>query len=601
MRKYFLHVMVVLLVVLVCSACNEDKKEIEYGDAKIIEFGFYKNSNIGMSSDYKGTIQSDGNIIVVYVPNDVDKTKLVAYFITTKNDVVTVEGVNQVSGVTENDFSKPLKYVVAEGTSKTVYTVKLETKPDEKAEIEEFGFYKDKNPHLKKDYVGVIDKTDNNTITILLPDYIDRSRLIASFKLSYNDTVRVEDIEQVSGVTENDFSIPVDYIVSDGDINSLYIVKIEDMPDAIWEKEAHLNSKLYSMVMKVNHKDNLPYLVYVNKDPKTSKYKSGMYKLQNNSLVKVGNVFLNGKARYSAIAFNEKGIPFVAFCDYTIIENKSINHKLSVMYYDNSSWKYVGGNAGKGLTDDKVLYNDIAIKSDGNPIVASMNGNTGVLAKRELNISEFNGQNWTTSITIPGRDASQYSYYPKIKIKNDVIYIAVLNVNDGSISAYKKQKGNWITIFDKYIDVENGATTAYYRDFDFDLDSKDNIYIAIGDDQSGKNQFKPKVKKYDVVKNKWSTIASPIDVKFSSTRYFSLCVSPYDVPFLLYRNESLFPTVVKLNKKTQQWSTPVVLENVASDNLYIDFTPNNIGYIAYENTDIKAIEVWKYDASVKSE
>ena len=49
------------------------------------------------------------------------------------------------------------------------------------------------------------------------------------------------------------------------------------------------------------------------------------------------------------------------------------------------------------------------------------------------------------------------------------------------------------------------------------------------------------------------------------------------VPYLFYRNASLFPTVVSLDKDTQDWTTPNVLETAEANDLSIDFGPDGKG------------------------
>ena len=66
--------------------------------------------------------------ISVTVPNGTDVTNLIATF-TTTGDVVTIGSTNQVSGVTQNDFTSPVTYTVtaADGTTQNyIVTVIVE-------------------------------------------------------------------------------------------------------------------------------------------------------------------------------------------------------------------------------------------------------------------------------------------------------------------------------------------------------------------------------------------------------------------------------------------------------------------------------------------
>ena len=81
---------------------------------------------------------------------------------------------------------------------------------------------------LSADYVGVISAVDK-TVKVTMPAFADKSSLVATFTVGEGNTVTVNGVTQQSGVTANDFTAPVDYIVSnsDGSQNIKFTVTVE--------------------------------------------------------------------------------------------------------------------------------------------------------------------------------------------------------------------------------------------------------------------------------------------------------------------------------------------------------------------------------------
>ncbi|OQX29938.1 MAG: hypothetical protein B0D92_01120 [Spirochaeta sp. LUC14_002_19_P3] len=95
-------------------------------EAKITSFEFEATNNSTLSSDVVGSI-SDTSITLV-VPLDADKSSLIASFTASAGATVSVNGTEQVSGTTANDFTTEVIYTVTaeDGTTKTSYTITLE-------------------------------------------------------------------------------------------------------------------------------------------------------------------------------------------------------------------------------------------------------------------------------------------------------------------------------------------------------------------------------------------------------------------------------------------------------------------------------------------
>ncbi len=148
--------------------------------------------------------QAAGTIRVA-VPHGTDVTSLVASFDTTGTRV-SVEDTDQESGVTINDFTEPLTYVVhAEDGTTASYVVTALPEPDTRKSITSFSI-------VAPAGVGLID-VDRRIIRVRLPPGTDLSGLVAHFECP-GARASVGGVAQESGVTITDFRIPVDYVVT---------------------------------------------------------------------------------------------------------------------------------------------------------------------------------------------------------------------------------------------------------------------------------------------------------------------------------------------------------------------------------------------------
>ena len=140
------------------------------------------------------------------VPYGTERTKLIAAFNISPEAVVKVGEEVQISGVTENDFSNPVKYTVtAQDGSTRNYTVIVTVAPSSEKLMKEFGFAAPKA-------AGIIDEAAKS-ISIRVPYGTDVTKLAAVFVGSDNSIVKVNDDVQKSGETIRDFTNPVIYTI----------------------------------------------------------------------------------------------------------------------------------------------------------------------------------------------------------------------------------------------------------------------------------------------------------------------------------------------------------------------------------------------------
>ena len=171
-----------------------------------------------------GVVDQGAKTITVGVPAGTGVSSLAASF-TTTGARVTVGGTEQISGQTQNDFTSPVTYVVtAEDGTTSAYVVTVTVAPPPSAEkaITSFSF-------LHPAAAGKIDQ-DTKTVTIPVPHGTDVSSLIAVYSAT-GTRVTVDDTEQASGVTINDFTDPLTYVVTAEDgSEARYTVTVAPAP-----------------------------------------------------------------------------------------------------------------------------------------------------------------------------------------------------------------------------------------------------------------------------------------------------------------------------------------------------------------------------------
>jgi len=153
-----------------------------------------------------GVINEPAKTIAVAVPYGTNVTALVATFTSTGS--VKVGTTTQTSGVTPNNFTNPVAYIVTAGDASTAtYTVTVTVASNTAKAITAYSF---------AGYTGasgVINETAK-TIAVTVPYGTNITALVATF--TSTGSVKVGTTTQTSGVTPNNFTNPVAYIVTAG-------------------------------------------------------------------------------------------------------------------------------------------------------------------------------------------------------------------------------------------------------------------------------------------------------------------------------------------------------------------------------------------------
>jgi N-acetylneuraminic acid mutarotase len=183
--------------------------EIEYivtvtvslsSDNSITSYSLKTSDNL-----YSATgVISGTNISVVMPFGTPSTTSLIATFVTTGSSV-TVGGTTQQSGVTENNFTSPVSYLVTafDGSQQT-YTITVTIASSSDKAITSF---------VLAGRSGII--TGSN-IAVTVPNGTSLTSLVATFTTT-GVSVFVGSTQQISGSTPNDFTSTVSYVVHAAD------------------------------------------------------------------------------------------------------------------------------------------------------------------------------------------------------------------------------------------------------------------------------------------------------------------------------------------------------------------------------------------------
>ncbi|WP_294079080.1 hypothetical protein [Proteiniphilum sp. UBA5384] len=451
------------------------------------------------------------------------------------------------------------------------------------AEMTSFGFYAEDNGDIiVQDYIA---SSIGPSISILLPEDVDKTALVARFTVSENDVVKVGTVVQQSGVTVNDFTGPVDYIVSEGTANVKYTITVGKAPEFVWTSLPAVEEDFSSLIMDVSP-TGVPYIVYKMKRDESDEEALGVMTLKDGAWTSLGQPSEGRVDSYYDIAFTSDNLPVVSYLDFT----SPIDRKASVKSWNGTTWSAVGSNL---ATTNRVSHLAMNYATDNKLMVfARYELNDNVFPRRALTVNSLEGGTWIHNAKITGRTDDLIPSLVRAERLGNALYLGAHNsVTPNTISIYKYENGNWTTLVDKWTD-EN-ATGINVRDFEMAVDKDGNVYAALADNSS-EGVYKYRVIKWEADTKQISSVGSYLPGASGGLFDFDLALSPLGVPYLFYRNESLFPTVVSLDKDTQDWTTPNILEASEGDNLSIGFAPDGKAYAVY--TKNRTLYSYKYDA-----
>lgn len=471
---------------------------------------------------------------------------------------------------------------------------------DEKKQVEEaalisFGFYAEDNAGvLSRDHVATI-APGSNAITIAMPSSVNKTALVARFTVNEGNKVLVEGVTQQSQVTKNDFTNPIDYIISnsDGTKNMRYSVTITKSSNVKWSEAATYNaSTVYSgAVLKVGPTDNTPYVAF--KERSDDSEKMTVVKLDGSAFGFVGSRSFSHKVSSSDYDFDiaPDGTLYVA---YGNSESTVLSGALSVMKSDGGAWTQVG--------DESVLKaqsKSVALAAmSGNRLVVNQQNNSSKadFARRVMVNSVFNGSVWnnaegTTSQIFAcvnaGDGSNVYNLYINRGNVDGVNYGMTVQRYDGSA---------WTALRSNY--VREGASQTSIAGYGITVAPGGTLYIWTGDDADAAGSYGIRLERLNAGSNTFSVVGGnilPLGFAVDNHLSVSVAVAPDGTPFVAYnnKNDQNYPYVFYLDSETQQWSAPVRLAQTAASDVNIAFAKDGTGYVTFTDGD-QHVHLYKY-------
>jgi len=441
-----------------------------------------------------------------------------------------------------------------------------------------FGFYASDNPGLLiEDYVAQVTTTSPSRINLALPSMVDCTALVARFTAPEGNTVWVNNQEQQNGVTAHDFSLPIDYYVTNGSLWQRYEVAVSRRSSANWQAlPAYTRNSIYSIShLCVNPADNRLYAAFKSrKDLQTGEEDLRVHVLTLNDEDQWQLVGTSNHRVYSSyLGFDiaPSGHAYISYPNYDLAPYGTTVERVT------SSGEFV--SIGDNLENAQATYIGFAALSD-QCLLSSMVGNTSATYYRTNATSIYNGSEWQVGL---GPCGSMTVYKCTMTKHADVAYLAIMERATGyAIHIYEYRDGKWSEI-EGYQEptVQNGIAAGAFK---LTTDAEGNLYVLTDDNATG--SYLIRLRKFDVKTRQWSTVSGNSTIIDGHDSHIQACASiaPNGTPYICYRDiaDHNYFKFIYLDPQTRQWSDPATIstESVNGD-ISMVFTPAGVGYASF--------------------
>lgn len=457
-----------------------------------------------------------------------------------------------------------------------------------------YGFYAEDNPDvLSKDYVVDLTNvltlgTSTVNIEVPMPPMVDKSALVARFTTAEGTSVTVKGVAQESMVTVNDFTVPVDYLLTKENVNVRFAVTVTKSMDMKWTETPLFDALTTygSPIMKIHPQSNKPYVAF--KVRSDNDYRPVVLSYDGQAWNYVGSGAFGHKVSNSYLDFSisPAGIPYIAYADDELTTTATtLNGAMSVMAFTDGQWGYVG-NAGVLKAQSTYIgfaaLNDVLVAGQVN------NSASGNFTRRSLVVSEYKNGTWNSE-TPAILTNSVFSLV--MANTDDVAYM--FSINRGVVSGVnygynvtKYANGQWTNMLANAL--EEGATQNSPYIAGCTVGANGVPYIWFGDNATG--TYEIRVKYYDAATDKWLTLAGntlPLGFAFDRNTEVALAVTEDGTPYVVYNNKSdqNYPYFMYLDADTKQWSTPVRIAEISASGLNFEFSKTGVGYVTFADND----------------
>lgn len=574
-----------LCLLMVLASTLGCKKDPAIYNKNLQSFQFIIKDAFGADKIYLGTIE--GNQITVVLPTEADVTNLKAVF-TTDNPrtIVQVGSTVQESGISAQDFTNPVKYTVkAEDKSTQAYTVTI----DKKVGLKTFGFFKEDNPTLKQDYIGVIKGLN---VELGLPESVILTNLIARYTTSVGAVIKVGIAVQESKITANNFTstvvysftdptlaTPINYNISTYFLGAQWLLMADNLTNGVTSS---------NLKMAISPITNYPYFVYY----RSGKDEAGVTIPADNR--KAAVIGYNGTAwksigaatgvsdfriDYPAIAIDRDGIPYIAYKDFF-----NAGQKATVLKFINDAWIAVGGSQFSPVRSDYVSF---AFSENNVPIISmSKTGTdaTGVPA-RGLYIMNYQNAAWS-SITPAGGITVFYDQV--IKGLDGKVYAGIMDRSTGvnKPSLYKYDNNTWTAVGPTSFTAPDNVVG--FQTVSVAVDKNGEAYLAYqAAPSSGRINH---VMKYNKANNTWQELGNAV-LSGGVSDNFALAIDGEGKLYFAYANASSL-IVKTFNNETNNWNTERRVINEKINNFDLQIAADGTAYVVASITSSSKTAVY---------
>lgn len=452
-------------------------------------------------------------------------------------------------------------------------------------ELTSFKFELANNPEaISSDIEGVI---SGDAVTVSMMKAADKSRLVATFTANEGDVVKVGDVVQVSGKTVNDFTNPVDYIVtnSDGSKSALYSVSITSVNGKLEPLVTYSSLPVSDAVLRVNPDNKAPYLAFKEKSVTGSESASAgkltVVNFLDGAWNLVGSAGFSNKVASSVPSLpfdfdvDSKGGLYVAYAD-----NEASPKSAKVMGYSGGSWSLVGSGAANNFT---ALNLSLAALSDNNLVLLQKcNSKSDPFKRHDLVVSLYNGS-WNSNTVL---DITSMAAVKTCKAGNTAYAFVIRRGKPCPHDVLKYVDGTWTALRTNF--VREGATQTGNFVYDITATEDGTVYLLTVDDAQTTSEYRIIVEKYSREAGSWSIVSGGYYPFVSGDAHdvAKLAVAPDGTPYMLYydyKNTTL--RLTWFDSDTKQWAEPVVVATEALSSPCIAFAASGVGYIAFTDAN----------------
>ncbi len=445
-------------------------------------------------------------------------------------------------------------------------------------ELTSFKFEIANNPEvISSDIEGVI---SGDAVSVSMMKTADKSRLVATFTANEGNVVKVGDAVQVSGETANDFTNPVDYIVtnSDGSKSALYSVSIKTVNGKLEPLVTYSELPVYSgAVLRVNPVDKAPYIGFKEREATDSESASAekmtVVKYADGAWSTVGSAgFSNKVAReYFDFDIDSKGGLYVAYAD-----NEASPKSAKVVKFSDGSWSVVGSGAACDFVSQDI--NLSAVSDQNLVLLQKCNSNTAPFKRNYFAASIYNGS-WNSGTVL---DITTMAYIASCKAGGSAYALVIRRGSSYPFDVLKYENGTWAALRSNFL--REGASKTGIFVYDITASEDGTVVVLTADDALNNGEYRFIVERYTPAAGNWSVVGGDYYpyVHGNKNDEAKIAVAPDGTPYLLYydcTNKSL--RLTWLDSDTKQWAEEVVVATEELSDINIAFTTSGVGYIAF--------------------